>query len=905
MAEASFETLFGSCVLEVIAPDTSVSFPEDVSADEWLASPKESKMGREQAFFDEQLRLFLTMQIDYPSPSEPDAYRFPQHLVDFLSHIQVSLEATYISHKPERDPETQQIPVLSPPRTSSGPKGRPTSLHPSIFPPSTPNPIPSSTEGDRKYLQSEGILLLSSIWGASKPSGQDQERFALLFSEAQGVWIAVYEFSLVVSYLRLPFSDPLLCLTASATLRDQSLSLSQTNHPLVVFLSEKGVIPSQDPDATPEPGVSDEGEEDDTTGLEEVNLLDGLSIGLDPSSDSEPLYMPSTRLGNATRKQLFSLPPVSSRSEAPASTSKRPHHILRKSYRKVLQTVSGFRVRMRTVFVPHVLIPKDQPFEGSGFFEGMNEEWEAGNNEQTVVLCVEVENSGESGPDVGFSLERVGVKVGGDGATSRLIGWGDTAFAPDVEQHLFPLLIGSMEQFNLLYIVSFLNVSNDKDDILLTGPAMNDIRDLQRAVTITIYGRPYSMNTKDGSDSMSYPTGTFSSVWNCILDLSSKPREEPPDFHEPFGAPRSALPEPPSPLPGHGALASFLSPPSTPKPPPPAIAGKRHTLPANVTAMRAINPSANTRFSMPPRDQSTSSPMPPSQIVFTPQSASMQASGRPSPTTFGVPPQMPGVVGGFNPNVHEYQTRAYTTPPTPSYPAFSPAPNTPYAQALGSQQGYPDPSVEIRRERGAGVMSAIPQTPLPTVYGTNSDPQQLSHTSGEPVIVSVGLLPIESDDASESFERRKIYPSGKFTLDIFVYNRSSWTRRFEVSCPDVDRKRRGKVEQNLAAGQGRKAAFEELKAAIEPPGILPMQNRVRVGPLRPSTCQSVRMDFIALLPGVHSVDVLTLTDIETGYSVNLRSVTDIVVHERDEERENPAGSKTMLAPSQTSYTAVE
>ena len=43
-------------------------------------------------------------------------------------------------------------------------------------------------------------------------------------------------------------------------------------------------------------------------------------------------------------------------------------------------------------------------------------------------------------------------------------------------------------------------------------------------------------------------------------------------------------------------------------------------------------------------------------------------------------------------------------------------------------------------------------------------------------------------------------------------------------------------------------------------------------PLRPSTCQSVRMDFLALTPGVHSVDTLTLTDVETGHAVNLRCV---------------------------------
>ncbi|KIJ68093.1 hypothetical protein HYDPIDRAFT_25538 [Hydnomerulius pinastri MD-312] len=918
MAEATFETLFGSCVLEVITPDTSVTFPEDVLADEWLTSLKESRVERKQAFFDEQLHLLLTMQIKHPSQNIPaDPCTPPQHLVDFLSHVQVSLEATYISQKPMPNPDTPQTAVLAPPRTSSVggvPKGRPTSLHPSIFPPHTPNPIPSTAEGDRKYVQSEGTLLLASIWGSSKSPEQSEERFALLYSEAQGAWVAVYELSLVVSFLRLPFSDPLLCLTASATLRDKALSLSQPSHPFVVFLAQKGILLQQDAagGAAMERDGDGEDGEDDITGLEEVNLLEGLSIGSSISSESDPLHLPSTRLGNVTRQQLFSLPPASpaSQSPSPLPSSKRgPHHILRKSFRKILQTVSGFRVRMRTVFVPHVLFPKDPSSSDdddddsdNGQFESGNEEREAGNNERTVVLCVEVENSGESGPGIGFSLERVDVKIGGEGATARLIGWGDGAFGSDVEEHLFPLLIGSMEQYNLLYVVSFLNTPNDQDGFSLTGPAMSSNPELQRAVTINIYGRPYLTNPSDKLESddnkiLSYPTRTFSSRWNCILDLASKPREEPSDFHEHFGVGRSALPEPPSPFPGHTALSSVFSSPSTPKPMPSAFAGKRHTLPGNITALRAINPNANVRLSMPPRDHSTGSPVLSSAHMSgyspTPPSVALQAYNRSPSTTFGMPPPTPGVGGGFNMNVHappEPLAQTFVTPPTPAYPAFpsaAAAPNTPYSQALGSQQGYSGPSIEIRREKGAGMMSAVPQTPLPTVLGTNFEShQEQLPPDGEPIVVSVGLLPAESGDTKSG--QRKIYPSDGFTLDIFVYNQSSWTRRFEVSYPDADRRRRRKVEQNKAdQGAGGKAPLEELKTSMVPPGILPLQNRVRVGPLRPSTCQSVRMDFLAVTSGVHSVDILTLTDIESGYSMNLRSVMDIVVHEHAVDEEEP------------------
>lgn len=53
MAEESFETLFGSCVLDVLTPDTSVSFPEDVIVDDWLTSIKKPHAERKQAFFGE------------------------------------------------------------------------------------------------------------------------------------------------------------------------------------------------------------------------------------------------------------------------------------------------------------------------------------------------------------------------------------------------------------------------------------------------------------------------------------------------------------------------------------------------------------------------------------------------------------------------------------------------------------------------------------------------------------------------------------------------------------------------------------------------------------------------------------------------------------------------------------
>lgn len=155
--------------------------------------------------------------------------------------------------------------------------------------------------------------------------------------------------------------------------------------------------------------------------------------------------------------------------------------------------------------------------------------------------------------------------------------------------------------------------------------------------------------------------------------------------------------------------------------------------------------------------------------------------------------------------------------------------------------------------------------------GTVTSWEGEERSEGEPVVVSVSLLPLQKSsrrEMSSGGDQGTIYPNDKFTLDIFVFNQSSWIRRFEVSYLD------GRTwRKKLSTSAGGPKEF----------GVMPLENRIRVGPLRPSTCQSVRMNFLALTPGVHTIDTLTLTDTETGYAVNLRSVMDIVVHETSED----------------------
>jgi hypothetical protein len=44
-------------------------------------------------------------------------------------------------------------------------------------------------------------------------------------------------------------------------------------------------------------------------------------------------------------------------------------------------------------------------------------------------------------------------------------------------------------------------------------------------------------------------------------------------------------------------------------------------------------------------------------------------------------------------------------------------------------------------------------------------------------------------------------------------------------------------------------------------------------PLRPATCQSVKMALLALSPGVHTIEALTLIDTDTQHVLTLRYST--------------------------------
>ncbi|KAG6877931.1 hypothetical protein C0993_001977 [Termitomyces sp. T159_Od127] len=837
----SFEQLFASSALAVVVPDTSVEFPPQGSTDEWLERLHSKSAERKQAFFDEHLQSFLTLRIELSSPhSSPDPVNPPQTLLTFLAHTQISLEATYISSVPAPNTELPRTSRLSaPPRTGpspskSNPRIQDLVHHPSIYPPATPNPTPSSADHDRRYVTSEGTLLLASIWGQNT-SEDSKEDFALLWSETGQAWVAVYRLSFIVSFLRLNFEDPLLCLTVSATLRDKPFALGQPNHPLALFFASVGSQLLVPPESPLSPNGAPVEEEEDSYDRPTLHNIKSVNL-------------PSTRLGTVSRQKLFALPPVSlptlaTPSPSPMTVVRTAHPTLRKSFRKTMQTVSGFRVRMRTVFVPSVLLPDEELHSDLDSGQEERERREAGNEERTVVLCVEIENSGELGASVGFMIEKVEVSIGGEGAKATLIGWGDGCFSGDVEAKTFPLHVGALAQYNLLYAVSFLRAPEEVEGFFFTKDTPEASQgvghsELQRAVAIDIFGKPYiASHSPSNEKDPAFPTTTFSSRWNCVLDLSTR-QPQPIDMDEDFKG-IQVLPEPASPFPVSKTprTANFTAPRGDTHSPGPVLpssvtAGtKRHTIAAGQQLKVPSGPDPSQSSESPARDRARSSLPGAQKNTYLPPSVSAQIPR--SPTTYSAPPPPPQLAVDTSPKRSPVGPERIASPPvTPAYPPLSAVPPSPFSQSPIASHATSNvgPSVEIRRERGTGMGSVpVPQTPGPWVTGGFGQQKsiarmQMAERSGESIVVSVGLLPLE-----ETARRRKstgaelgpgkIYPLDYFTLDIFVYNQSEWTRRFEITCP-ARRRRREEVNRPDGPRKVKKNVF---------PGILPLDSRVRIG----------------------------------------------------------------------------
>ncbi len=139
------------------------------------------------------------MPSDEPFPDDPTPQP-PTKLLFYLARLQISYETSYISSSASPlEPTPPSRFSTAPPRNSSMQRNRPDALlggSPSMFPPHTPHPIPSSSESDFKYVHSQGAPLVSAIWGES--DNRDKEAFAVLWDPNERSWIAIYKMTILV-----------------------------------------------------------------------------------------------------------------------------------------------------------------------------------------------------------------------------------------------------------------------------------------------------------------------------------------------------------------------------------------------------------------------------------------------------------------------------------------------------------------------------------------------------------------------------------------------------------------------------------------------------------------------------------------------------------------------------------
>ncbi|KZW02004.1 hypothetical protein EXIGLDRAFT_665742 [Exidia glandulosa HHB12029] len=871
---ASLEDVFHGAQLALHVPDQPVALTDTlVLAGDDVLDQLQRSTQRDQAFFDERLCSFLALTV---SNLDATAATPPPVLLQFLSHLAVTLDASYVgrTQAPEARDTKPQTRLTLPPHLTGNARHKPPApakdSHPSIFPPATPNPVPFTDEGDRGYSQADtGVPLYSYAWGDGPPD--DNLAFALLRCQRHSAWVALYRLDVSVAFVRNIMRDAQLCLTVSTTLRDRPLAFAPQRKALLDFIKSHGVnVEDKDPSGDVAPAAHPVDDDPALDDFEEINLLEGLGpAGLD-------LQLPSTRIGPSLRQESYALP---TRPALPPTTTSTPTAVrelptLRKAYRKTLAAVSGFAVKMRSVHSPAVVIPGD--------VEDELELREIGSEERTIVLCVELENTGES--KLGFQVDSIGVQVSGEGARAKLIAWGERAF--DEPESVFPLQVGAREQFNLLYAVSFLRPT-DGQETAPHAPNRPPGDPMLRYVSIAIKGRPFE--TRGEGSELLYPTPPFVTRWSCSVSLLAGSSSDRPS--SPFGG-QDALPAPPSPFP--------TSSPRTHRPPDDTPTGPKVQSPATFSFSPRRNtlgaPSGTPELklgirpmSMPfihgsPRSPRPETP-PTSKFLPAPPNIAFQPSSSPgSPLPSPGLPQTPRAGDSFFPPQHPgFSPQQGPPPQTPAYPAYGDAPHPSTPRALSpmaaSGSGYIGPSIEARRERGPTTLGlGLPLSPLPMSPGVRGAHQffppqtPLEQRAVEPIVVSIGLVtPGKSG---------KIYALREpFYLDVFVFNQSSTTRRLELSHPEPTRRRHNTLNQRASMDSTVQVDSETNKG----PGLLPLENRIRIGPLRPHASQSVRFPFIALQPGVHAISALSLTDIETRYTINMRSIMDIVVHEASAE----------------------
>ncbi|CAG8514819.1 10100_t:CDS:2 [Acaulospora colombiana] len=142
----------------------------------------------------------------------------------------------------------------------------------------------------------------------------------------------------------------------------------------------------------------------------------------------------------------------------------------------------------------------------------------------------------------------------------------------------------------------------------------------------------------------------------------------------------------------------------------------------------------------------------------------------------------------------------------------------------------------------------------------------------------------------------KIAVGKVFSVRVFIVNKSKFTRKFTITVPD-NKKRRNDAHNGATVRRNAKLPIEpfmdeneflsrHLESEIPEAGIICLNNNIQIGPLRPSTCESVSLHFIAMKESLHPIELIQLIDAETGYITNLRNTLEILVPKTSNKRES-------------------
>lgn len=165
----------------------------------------------------------------------------------------------------------------------------------------------------------------------------------------------------------------------------------------------------------------------------------------------------------------------------------------------------------------------------------------------------------------------------------------------------------------------------------------------------------------------------------------------------------------------------------------------------------------------------------------------------------------------------------------------------------------------------------------------SSNSNNNNKSSNENILLSVSILKPTRTITSSKIDSRSpsifsprenadiIKRFDVFPVEIFIFNKSTLSRRFILAFPN---------HSNRIVHMRNQSLNKQLDVDEYLPcgGIIPLENFVRVGPLSPGSCQSLNLNFLALDEGVHTLDLLELFEPDTGFSSKLTNVFTIVIN---------------------------